>query len=85
MKIRHSDPHKHAAMCLSPTGRHRRREFVHSLGLLRRETVPSMETVLRRMNSGPNFLETLTPEQWAAIDAYDGPEVLGPNAVRWAE
>jgi hypothetical protein len=29
------------------------------------------------MRSHPGFFASLTPEQWAVIEAYDGPEVWG--------
>jgi hypothetical protein len=39
--------------------------------------LPSLEEAERRMRSHPGFFASLTPEQWAAIKAYDGPEVWG--------
>lgn len=38
---------------------------------------PSIEEAERRMRSRPSFIATMTPEQIAAIDAFDGPEVVG--------
>lgn len=31
-----------------------------------------------RLRNRPGFFESLTPEQRAFLDSYDGPEVLGP-------
>ncbi len=39
--------------------------------------LPSLEEAERRMRSHPGFFASLTPEQWAVIEAYDGPEVWG--------
>lgn len=41
--------------------------------------LPSLEEAERRLRSEPGFIASLTPEQIAAMDAYDGPEVLGPR------
>jgi hypothetical protein len=57
--------------------RFRRRDMLHELGTLRWDSVPSLAEAERRMRRGPGFLESLTPEQWAAIRSYDGPEILG--------
>lgn len=46
--------------------------------MLRLMGLPSIEEAERRLNSQPGFIASLTPEQIAAMDAYDGPEVLGP-------
>lgn len=44
---------------------------------------PSMEEVEERLRSDRGFFASLTPEQRAAMEAYDGPEVLGdPNGPR---
>jgi hypothetical protein len=40
--------------------------------------LPTIEEAERRLRSRPGFFARLTPEQIAAMDAYDGPEVLGP-------
>ncbi|HEY0015966.1 MAG TPA: hypothetical protein VGC13_06590 [Longimicrobium sp.] len=40
--------------------------------------LPTMEEVEERMRGYRGFIASLTPEQIAAMDAYDGPEVLGP-------
>jgi hypothetical protein len=34
--------------------------------------------VEERLRKRPGFFESLTPEQRAFLDSYDGPEVLGP-------
>ncbi|HST59806.1 MAG TPA: hypothetical protein VLK84_13975 [Longimicrobium sp.] len=39
--------------------------------------IPSLEEAERRMRNHPGFFASLTPEQLAAIKAYDGPEVWG--------
>lgn len=39
--------------------------------------LPSLKEAERRMRSHPGFIASLTPEQRAMIDAYDGPEVWG--------
>ncbi len=42
--------------------------------------LPTMEEVEERLRGYRGFIASLTPEQIAAMDAYDGPEVLGnPN------
>ena len=44
---------------------------------------PSMEEVEERLRSYRGFFASLTPEQRAAFDDYDGPEVLGnPNGPK---
>jgi hypothetical protein len=43
------------------------------------EELPSLEEARRRMLSKPGFFSSLTPQQKAAMLAYDGPESLGPG------
>jgi hypothetical protein len=45
---------------------------------LRAMGLPTIEEAERRLRSRPGFFASLTPEQRAAMYAYDGPEVLGP-------
>jgi hypothetical protein len=40
---------------------------------------PPLEEALARMRGYRSLLSRLTPEQWAAIKAYDGPEILGDS------
>lgn len=45
--------------------------------------LPTTEEADRILRSRPGFFASLTPEQRAALDAYDGPEVLGdPNGPK---
>ena len=45
--------------------------------------LPTMEEVEERLRGYRGFFASLTPEQWAAIEAYDGPEVFGnPNGPK---
>lgn len=46
--------------------------------MLRLMGVPTDEQVEERLRNYRGFIARLTPEQIAAMDAYDGPEVLGP-------
>jgi hypothetical protein len=46
--------------------------------MLRLMGLPSIEEVEERTRNYRGFIASLTPEQIAAMDAYDGPEVLGP-------
>jgi hypothetical protein len=46
--------------------------------MLRILGLPTEEEAERILRSRPGFFASLTPEQRAAMDAYDGPEVLGP-------
>jgi hypothetical protein len=46
--------------------------------MLRLMGLPPIEEVEERMRGYRGFIASLTPEQIAAMDAYDGPEVLGP-------
>jgi len=39
---------------------------------------PSREEARRRIRSKPGFLASLSPEVKAALDEFDGPEVMGP-------
>jgi hypothetical protein len=73
-----------SATLISPPAqqRARRASFSHAGWGLRRIhpdwwPLPSMEEVEERMRNYRGFFARLTPEQIAAIDAYDGPEVLG--------
>jgi len=44
---------------------------------------PPFEEALARIRGYQSLLSRLTPEQWAAIKAYDGPEVFGdPNGPK---
>jgi hypothetical protein len=43
------------------------------------EELPSLAEARRRMLNKPGFFSSLTPEQKAAMLAYDGPESLGPG------
>jgi hypothetical protein len=58
----------------------------HSWGerlMLRILGLPTEEEAERILRSRPGFIASLTPEQIAAMDAYDGPEVLGsPNGPK---
>lgn len=38
---------------------------------------PPLEEALARLRGYRSLLSRLTPEQWAEITAYDGPEILG--------
>jgi hypothetical protein len=67
----------------APLQRPRRASFSHPGWGLRRIQpdwwpLPSMEEVEERMRNYRGFIARLTPEQIAAMDACDGPEVLGP-------
>ena len=72
----------------APLQRARRVSFSHPGWGLRRISpdwwpLPSMEEVEERLRNYRGFFASLTPEQIAAMDAYDGPEVLGdPNGPR---
>lgn len=45
--------------------------------------LPSIEEVEARLRSYPGFFASLTPEQRAIMDAWNGPEVLGdPNGPK---
>jgi hypothetical protein len=45
--------------------------------------LPTMEEVEARLRSYPGFFASLTPEQRAIMDAWDGPEVMGdPNGPK---
>lgn len=46
--------------------------------VLRLLGLPTPEQVEERMRNYRGFYASLTPEQRAAREAYDGPEVLGP-------
>jgi hypothetical protein len=46
--------------------------------MLRVLRLPTLEEAERILRDRPGFFARLTPEQIAAMDAYDGPEVLGP-------
>jgi hypothetical protein len=46
--------------------------------MLRMMGLPTIEEVEERTRGYRGFIASLTPEQIAAMDAYDGPEVLGP-------
>jgi hypothetical protein len=46
--------------------------------MLRVLGLPTEEEAERILRSRPGFFASLTPEQRAAMYAYDGPEVLGP-------
>jgi hypothetical protein len=51
--------------------------------ILRILGLPTIEEAERILRSRPGFIASLTPEQIAAMDAYDGPEVLGsPNGPK---
>ena len=45
---------------------------------LRRLLPPWLAEVEERLRKRAGFFESLTPEQRAFLDSYDGPEVLGP-------
>ena len=67
----------------APMQRARRASFSHPGWGLRRIQpdwwpLPTMEEVEERLRNYRGFFASLTPEQRAAMDAYDGPEVLGP-------
>ena len=49
---------------------------------IERITIPSVAEVERRMQGRTGFLSSLTPEQLAAFDKYDQPEVLGRNGPK---
>jgi hypothetical protein len=38
---------------------------------------PSLKEAMARVHAKPDFFASLTPEQRAAFEAYDGPEVSG--------
>lgn len=48
--------------------------------MLRVLRLPTIEEAERILRNRPSFFERLTPEQLAALDAWDGPDpdVLGP-------
>jgi hypothetical protein len=46
--------------------------------MLRILGLPTEEEAERILRNRPGFFASLTPEQRAAMYAYDGPEVLGP-------
>ncbi len=46
--------------------------------MLRVLRLPTIEEAERILRDRPGFFASLTPEQRATLDAYDGPEVLGP-------
>lgn len=47
--------------------------------------LPSIEEAVARMRGSPGFLASLTPDQWAALTEYDGPEIFGsPDGPRRA-
>lgn len=51
--------------------------------MLRVLGLPTEEEADRILRSRPGFIASLTPEQIEAINAYDGPEVLGdPNGPK---
>lgn len=51
--------------------------------MLRILGLPTQEEAERILRNRPGFFARLTPEQIAAMDAYDGPEVLGdPNGPK---
>lgn len=49
---------------------------------LGREILPSMEEAERRIRSGRGLLASLTPEQLAFIEEYDGPVSFGLGGSR---
>ena len=49
----------------------------HALGVKRAADSLTVEEAERRMRSQPTLLATLTPEQLAAFDDYDGPVICG--------
>lgn len=72
----------------APPQRVRRASFSHPGWGLRRIQpgwwpLPTEEEVEARLRSYPGFFASLTPEQRALMDAWDGPEVLGdPNGPK---
>lgn len=60
------------------SGRATRRTPWHERLMLRLYGLPTDEQIEERMRDYKGFIARLTPEQIAAMDAYDGPEVLGP-------
>jgi hypothetical protein len=49
----------------------------HALGVKRAADSLTVEEAERRMRSRRSFLASLTPEQLAAIQEYDGPVICG--------
>jgi hypothetical protein len=45
---------------------------------IRRLLSPELAKIEERLRRRPGFFASLTPEQRAFLDNYDGPEVLGP-------
>jgi hypothetical protein len=43
-----------------------------------RPSPPWLAEIEERLASLPSFFESITPEQRAMREAYDGPEVIGP-------
>jgi hypothetical protein len=39
---------------------------------------PPREEARRRILSKPGFFASLSPDAWATIENFDGPEVIGP-------
>jgi hypothetical protein len=44
----------------------------------KRSTPGWLAEVEERLRRRPGFFESLTPEQRAILDSYDGPELVGP-------
>ena len=56
----------------------RRKKTPPRLAEARDVPAPSREEARRRFLSKPGFLSSLSPEVKAALDEFDGPEVIGP-------
>jgi len=65
-----------------PSGERRKRAVVGVRRAIERMTIPSFEEMERRIRGRPTLLSTLTPEQLAAFDAFEGTQFVGRQEPR---